>query len=86
MQYYKELDDYEIDYYRDKYLNIANNQAKRIFKQKYPFLTSKFDYNKDCSDNIIPINDIDVVEVNFYSHFIKINLDFNTNRGPPTVV
>ena len=50
------------------------------------FLVNQFDYNKDYSDNKIPINDIDVVEVNFYAHFIKINLDFNTNRGPPTVV
>ncbi len=50
------------------------------------FLINQFDNNKDCSDKKIPINDIDVVEVNFYAHFIKINLDFNANRGPPTIV
>ena len=50
------------------------------------FLVNQFDYNKDYSDNEIPINDIDFVEVNFYEHFIKINLDFNANRGPPTIV
>ena len=50
------------------------------------FLINQFDYNKDCSDNKTSINDIHVVEVQFYIHFIKINLDFNSNRGPPTVV
>ena len=50
------------------------------------FLINQFDYNKDCSDNKTSINDIHVVEVQFYIHFIKINLDFNTNRGPPIVV
>ena len=29
------------------------------------FLINQFDYNKDCSDNKIQINDLDVVEVNF---------------------
>ena len=50
------------------------------------FLINQFDYNKDYSDNKITINDIDAVEIPFYVHFIKINLDFNTNRGPPDVV
>jgi len=50
------------------------------------FLINQFDYKKEYSDNKITINYIDDVEVLFYSNFIKINLDFNTNRGPPTVV
>jgi len=50
------------------------------------FLINQFDYNKDCYDNKITINSINVVEVQFYIYLIKINLDFNTNRGPPTIV
>ena len=50
------------------------------------FLINQLDYNKDYSDNKITINDIDAVEILFYANFIKINLDFNTNRGPPTIV
>ena len=70
---------------------VCNESSLHYHEHKYDcltcdFLINQFDYNKDCSDNEIPTNDIDVVEVNFYAHFIKINLDFNTNRGPPTVV
>ena len=50
------------------------------------FLINQFDYKKEYSDNKITINDIDAVEILFYSNFIKIDLDFNTNRGPPTVM
>ena len=35
------------------------------------FLINQFDYNKDCSDNKIPINDIDVVEIQFLHTFHK---------------
>ena len=50
------------------------------------FLINQLDYNKDYSDNKITINDLDAVEILFYANFIKINLDFITNRGPPTIM
>ena len=50
------------------------------------FLINQFDYKKEYSDNKITINYIDDVEVLFYSNFIKIDLDFITNRGPPTIM
>ncbi len=50
------------------------------------FLINQFDCNNDFSENKILLKNVDAVEVQFYEHFIKINLDFNTNRGPPKLV
>lgn len=70
---------------------VCNESSLHFHEHEYDcltcdFLINQFDYNKDYSDNKITINDIDPVEILFYEHFIKINLDYNTNRGPPTIV
>ena len=50
------------------------------------FLIYEFDYAKECTVIQKSNAHLNKVETQFYLNFIKINLDFNTNRGPPTVV
>ena len=70
---------------------VCNESSLHFHEHEYDcltcdFLINEFDYAEECTvihkSNTHPKK----VETQFYSNFIKINLDFKSNRGPPTVV
>ena len=70
---------------------VCNESSLHYHEHEYDcltcdFLINEFDYAQEFTVLQKPHIQITKVETQFYSNFIKINLDFKSNRGPPTVV
>lgn len=70
---------------------VCNEDSLHYHEHEYDcltcdFLINEFDYFQKCTVIQKTNTYLDKVKTQFYSNFVKINLDFKSNRGPPTVV